>query len=325
VSQTNSEILRKRSFLQLPVEIDVHRLLNDYLSIPPEAWASTHWDIHCSSNMVLLRGGTKGTGEDFTCAESVDHDLLSRLPYMGWLLGQSGPFGGNRYAFILRMKPLGVARPHVDEDPVWYDPFRIHIPIVTNDDAYLLSKGRSKHLAVGEAWTFDNQSEHAVTNGDAVRAHLIFDVSPNPKVLNLLQNSRFDQGEVDAERWRIAALPDTVPSEPFAISDPLGLSEKISFGLGPNSFASRVSETRTIARVTRADLKVGDIICTVDGVSECVVARTATDYIQVRHRPGEVVSLRLIRDGAELNTQLRLVNPRLFDAIRKVKNLVSSK
>ena len=69
-------------------------------------------------------------------------------------------------------------------------PFRIHIPIVTNDGAYLLSEGRAKHLAAGEVWTFDNQSMHAVTNGDAVRAHLIFDVPRRPTECILVHDHR---------------------------------------------------------------------------------------------------------------------------------------
>lgn len=52
--------LGKQSFLQLPVTVDVERLIEDYRSIPQEAWASSHWDIHCSSNMVLLRGEGRG-------------------------------------------------------------------------------------------------------------------------------------------------------------------------------------------------------------------------------------------------------------------------
>jgi C-terminal processing protease CtpA/Prc len=83
---------------------------------------------------------------------------------------------------------------------------------------------------------------------------------------------------------------------------------------------SRVEEVLFIARLTRANLKVGDLICAVEGVSECAVARTATDYIQVRHRPGETVHLRIIRDQSELTTQVRLYDRRPFDRLRKVKN-----
>jgi hypothetical protein len=310
----------KRSFLQLPVEVDAARLVEEYRSIPQELWASTHWDIHCSANMVLLRGGDKGTAEDFFSPESVNHDVLRSLPYIEWLIGESGPFGGTSYAFIFRMKPLGVTRPHIDLDPAWFDPFRIHIPIVTNDEACLLSEGRSKHLAAGEVWTFDNQSMHAVTNGDAVRAHLIFDVPRRPQLLDLIAHARFDEGADDPQRWKIAGLPDTVPSEPYVDTEPISRAEKEALDLDPESFVSRVQRVLFLARVMRTKLKVGDLICAVDGVSECAVARTATDYIQVRHRPGETVNLRILRDHSELTVPIRLYDRKLFDRIRKLKN-----
>lgn len=319
MSTTESTVgLKKRSFLQLPVTVDIDRLLEDYRSIPAEAWASTHWDMHCSSNMVLLRGGSQGTEDDFDGSDIVDQEILGKLPYISWLLGESGPFGGSSYAFIFRMKPLGVARPHIDLSPVWFDLFRIHIPIVTNDGAYLLSEGKSKHLAVGEVWTFDNQLKHAVTNGDAVRTHLIFDVPPQPKLRELVETARFDPGSDDPVRWQTAGMPDTVPSITYALSTPLSFAEKEALGVAPNAFASRVYEVRKIARLTRANLKVGDIVCAVNGVSECAVARTATDYIQVRHRPGEVVTLRILRGGTEVTARLRLY-PKQIHALSKIK------
>ena len=211
---------RKRSFLQLPVTVDRKRLVDEYRSIPPEAWASTHWDVHCSANMVLparRKGRHRG---DFVGSDSVDHDILHTLPYIQWLVGNAGPFGGTNHAFIFRMKPFGVTRPHVDSDLSWFDPFRIHVPIVTNDGAHLLSEGRSKHLALGEVWTFDNQVEHAVTNGDAVRTHLIFDVPRGPKILDLIEHASFDSGSEDPTRWQTAGLPDAVRSVPYANSIP---------------------------------------------------------------------------------------------------------
>ena len=84
------ESFRKRSFLRLPVEIDVDRLIEDYRSIPAEEWASTHWDTHCSSNMILLRGGNQGTEEDFFGADRIDHAILGKLPYISWLIGKIG-------------------------------------------------------------------------------------------------------------------------------------------------------------------------------------------------------------------------------------------
>lgn len=317
------ERLEKRSFLRLPVEIKVDRLLEDYRSIPAEAWASTHWDVHCSTNMILLRGGNQGTEEDFYGTDLIDHEVLKGLPYISWLIGESGPFGGSDYAFILRMKPLGVSRPHIDSNPAWFEPFRVHVPITTNDGACLLSEGRSKHLAVGEVWTFDNQAEHAVVNGDAVRAHLIFDVQPGAKLRELIDRASFDPGDEDPVNWRAAGLPDKIPTLAYARSEPLSLAEKADLGLAAESFASRVVALRPVARLTRTDLRVGDIISGVNGVSECAVARTATDYIQVRHRPKETLQLELIRGSDTRSVRVRLFGTEHVDRVLRAGHLVA--
>jgi len=325
MSSTATDVgFRKRSFLRLPVDIDIDRLVDDYRSIPPDAWASTHWDTHCSSNMVLLRGGNQGKEQDFFGTDQIDHAVLGDLPYIGWLIAESGPFGGANYAFILRMKPLGVSRPHIDDEKAWLEPFRVHVPLITNDKAYLLSEGRAKHLAVGEAWTFDNQAQHAVINGDSVRTHLIFDVPRGPKLLDLLKRAEFDPGEEDPSSWRAAGLPDKVPTLQYAISEPISSLVKNHLNLSPESFASRIVEIRPIARLTRADLKVGDIVYEVNGVSECAVARTAADYIQVRHRPGESLVLQIIRGHERRTSRIKLFSSRHVDRILSLKRLLAA-
>src|SRR5215831_978270 len=72
----------KRSFLKLPVTVDVPRLVEEYRSIPADAWSSTHWGAHFSSNMLLLRGGSSGTPEDFTTRQVADQPCLKQLPYI---------------------------------------------------------------------------------------------------------------------------------------------------------------------------------------------------------------------------------------------------
>jgi hypothetical protein len=312
----------KRSFLRLPVDIDVDSLLADYRRIPHTAWSTSHWDVHCSATMLLLRGGHSGDQRDFTTDSVVDHEILAQVPYIAWLLGADGPFGQSTYGFIFRMRPNGVTRPHVDDNPSWRTPMRIHIAITTNDEAHLLSEGRAMHLDVGEAWTFDNQRSHAVVNGDTVRTHLIFDVPPNPKLSALLDAAVFDPGEPDEARWQRASLPGTTRSEPFVKSVPLSVPEKLERELGPDAFASRVTQMQPLGRISRSGLRVGDIIRSVDGVHECEVARTATDYIQVRHRPGEVITLDIERDGTRLTRRVRLRPPTVGDAMRSARNVV---
>ena len=294
----------KRSFLKLPVDIDAARLLADYESIPALAWATSHWETHCSSDMLLLRGGDSGTAEDFVTADTHDHEILARTPYLAWLIDKDGPFGGAVYAFLFRMKPTGVARPHTDDDPAWKEPLRVHVPITTNQDAFLLSRGRAKHLPVGEAWTFDNQEMHAAVNGETVRTHLIIDVARTPTMETLLANATWDPGVEDPLRWLTACAPNRPPIAEFAIASPLSPLEKQDLGLCAQGFAARVDRLPTGA--ASALLLAGDIVVTVDGVADCPVARTAIDYVSLRYAPGQTVELGVIRGQARLAVNLTL-------------------
>jgi hypothetical protein len=256
--------------------------------------------------MLLLRGGDTDTEQDFMAHQVSDRDALAELPYFRWLLGEDGPFGQATYAFLFRMKPLGVARPHIDAAPEWEEPFRIHIPITTNDEAFLLSEGRAKHLAVGEAWTFDNQVMHAALNGDTLRTHFIFDVPDNPRLDALLDRAEYDPGPLDPERWQRAQFPEAPPvfaPAPFA---PLAIAEKLALGLNPEGFASRVATPRRIAQLRGTPIHEGDIVYSVNQVEECPMALTAWGYIRLRHKPGETVELGAIRGGRRLTLKMKL-------------------
>jgi hypothetical protein len=307
----------KRSYLKLPVPVDVDALLRDYHSIPKDAWATTHWGAHYSSNMLLLRGGQKGTSEDFTTKDVVDQPCLAGLPYIRSLIAPEGPFGEVTYAFIFRMRPMGIARPHTDDDPSWQVPFRVHVPITTNDGALLMTLKKAIHFNVGEVWTFDNQSKHAVVNGDQVRTHLIFDVQPNPTLAALLDRSEFQPGVENANAWRRAELDNASRSFAYAHSEPISLAEKQQLGLKPDGFAARVLSRHLFAKVTRAPIEVGDVIYSVNGVEVCEVARTALDYVHLRHRAGELLQLGVIRHGKRRTERIRLYKNVVPESLRR--------
>jgi len=67
--------------------------------------------------------------------------------------------------------------------------YRIHVPIITNSDAHLIVNEKSQHLETGYAWTFDNQADHGVVNGNEERVHLIFDVPFSEKMAHQIDQS----------------------------------------------------------------------------------------------------------------------------------------
>ncbi len=187
---------RKKSFLKFSCSVDTNKLLEEYRSIPDSAWGSSYWgNIHCSVGMLLLRGGKQGTEHDFFSELVHDKPILDELPYIKHLISEEGPFGKAGYAFIFRLEPNGVSLKHRDMIKKWENMYRIHVPIITNDGAFLIANEKSQHFSLGSAWSFDNQSDHGVVNGDQERVHLIFDVEFNPKLARAIDSAKFIEGK----------------------------------------------------------------------------------------------------------------------------------
>lgn len=194
--------MEKKSFLKLPIAIDLVRLRTDFGVIKKSDWQSSYWEeTHGCVKTLLLRGGCSGNSSDYTATATSDHKLLKRMGYFRQLLSPQGPFGGATYAFIFKMKPFGVSTRHFDGAEVWHSNFRVHIPIFSNAGSMLLSEGRAQHFSPGEAWTFDNQKEHGAINGKEERSHLIIDVPPNPVINDLIGRSEFHSGKLCSKHW----------------------------------------------------------------------------------------------------------------------------
>lgn len=310
----------KRSFLKLPVAIDTARLQQEFSQIPEEAWGVSYWDVHCSVDLLLLRGGNKGTEDDVLITNDVANTpVLNELPYISSLLAPEGPFGGAVFATIIRTKPNGITRVHDDSHEAWKKTTRIHVPIITNDGAFLIAEERAKHYAVGEAWTFDNQSQHSVVNGDSIRVHLTFDVDPNPKLAELLAHATFDPGVLDPDRWALTLGPwkggNRIPPMMFAIGEPLAISEKKSLGLNPDGFATRIVKLGKKGMLLLTPLKNGDIVTAVNNVEESELSRTAIDHVRLKHEHGETITLDVLRRGKKTCVAIHLKPDNYFSIL----------
>ena len=206
----------KRSFLRFDCALESARLLDEFQAIKNDSWASSYWgSIHCSIGMLLLRGGDKGTEFDFFSEQVSDKPILDKLPYIKHLISKEGPFGKATYAFIFKLQPNGVTLKHQDTIETWFDMYRIHVPIITNSGAHLIVNEKSQHLDSEHAWSFDNQAEHGVVNGNKERVHLIFDVPFSDKVANQIDRADQLEGQkIDEHIDRISQTSKAVASYP---------------------------------------------------------------------------------------------------------------
>jgi serine protease Do len=82
---------------------------------------------------------------------------------------------------------------------------------------------------------------------------------------------------------------------------PLTLVEKKMKGLKPESFAGEVTRLGGFATMLKVhELKVGDVVVSVDGVDQDSVANSPELYIKLRKKAGEVVTLDVIRGEERL-------------------------
>jgi hypothetical protein len=87
---------------------------------------------------------------------------------------------------------------------------------------------------------------------------------------------------------------------------PLTDEEKSKLGLKADGFASQVKYVAEFAKIRGAhDLKVGDIIVSVDGVERDEFANTADLFIKLRKKAGDAATLDVIRDGKRLQMRLQ--------------------
>jgi hypothetical protein len=314
-------VFKKRSFLKLPAEIDFKRLVDEYNSIPEDAWGTSFWDAHCSIDVLTLRAGTNGDDTDYITDNVSDNPILKDYPYMSWLLSEDSPFGKTLYAVMFRMRPNGITRIHPDNHEAWETTQRIHFPLVSNPGAFLMAEGRAKHIPVGEVWTFNNQELHSVVNGDSLRCHLVIDVRPNPKLRELMKNAVYDPGEKRPDLWELtggpATLDRTLPLI-YGWARPLSAKEKRENGLPRDGFGSLIQALGKRATLLRTPLKVGDIMTHVNGVDTNPVARTAFDHIELTHLPGETVTVGILRDGKPMDVKIKLKPANYFGVLGRL-------
>jgi hypothetical protein len=87
---------------------------------------------------------------------------------------------------------------------------------------------------------------------------------------------------------------------------PILEAEKVKLGLKPEGFASEVKYVADFAKIMKThELKVGDIIYSVDGVETDELANTAELYMKIRVNPDQSLKLGVIRDGQRMEVPLR--------------------
>jgi hypothetical protein len=197
---------------RLPVQIDAARLRAEVAALPATCWGTTagRVGVHRAADAIFLRGHAPADGD----LPVGDRPVLALLPYARRIITEV--LGREPLRCLLARLPPGASiAPHVDRAPYFWKTLRLHVPVETHDEAWMVCDEQSFQMKPGEAWALNNCTLHAVWNAHASlpRTHLICDFVPTPDLLDLLSRGERGLGRrVAAVDAHFASMGRTPPA-----------------------------------------------------------------------------------------------------------------
>jgi aspartyl/asparaginyl beta-hydroxylase len=193
--------------LRLLLGVDAERLRAEVKSLPPDYWGTSggRVGVHRGVGALFLRGFAPAEGDK----PIEDRPALERLPYVRHIIGTLIPAPPLR-CLLARLPAGAVVASHIDRAPYFAKSLRIHVPVETHNQAWMVCNGQTYLMRPGEIWVLNNSATHAVWNGHTSdsRTHLICDFLPTAALLDLMARGDRNLGRkmLDVEE-HIAARP----------------------------------------------------------------------------------------------------------------------
>jgi hypothetical protein len=176
----------------LPPTFDLDELIREVsqANIP---WAR-HYNEYQSGDWwtcsLLGRSADARDGEVTDAVAPMVTDALEKLPVTRKLIEDMGL--QYMMARLARLDPDGALWEHKDYQDLCRVPRqRIHLPLDTNPDAFLVSGGQRFHMGLGSVQTFYPTTAHGACNaGTRSRVHLILDVHEDEHLKKLLVRAK---------------------------------------------------------------------------------------------------------------------------------------
>ena len=178
---------------RLRVEVDAKQLRTEVDALPSSLWGTTggRVGVHSAADAIFLRGFAPAEGPK----PIEDREPLAQLPYVQRLIRKIIPAEPQRC--LLAKLPGGAkVAPHIDRAPYFSKTVRIHVPVETQDQVWMIGGERIYAMKEGEVWALNNSGTHAVWNAHptAARTHLICDFFPSEGLIDLLVNGEANLG-----------------------------------------------------------------------------------------------------------------------------------
>jgi hypothetical protein len=183
---------------RLPLQVNAARLQAEVAALPEITWAGTggRVGVHRAAQAIFLRGFAPAEGNK----PIEDRAQLADLPYAAEIITKLIP-GAAQRCLLARLPAGARVVGHIDQAPYFAKTIRIHVPVATNDEAWMYCGGLAFRMQPGEVWALNNSSTHGVWNAHATdsRTHLICDFLPTAELLEQLSQAERNLGAPNAE------------------------------------------------------------------------------------------------------------------------------
>ncbi len=201
--------------VRLPVSFDAARFAADIAALPAGLWGTTggRVGVHRVAEGIFLRGYAPAEGE----RPIEDRPALASLPYARFLMTEL--IRATALRCLLARVPAGASVAwHVDRPRYFGQTLRLHFPVETHDEAWMVAGQHAYRMRAGEVWALNNSAPHAVWNAHPTQArtHMICDFLPSPRLLELLCAGERSLGRHEADVFAHLAgdgAPATTGSE----------------------------------------------------------------------------------------------------------------
>ena len=173
--------------VRLRLRLDSERLKREIDAIPSEMWGSTggRVGVHGNAEALFVRGIAPAAGD----LPIEDRAVFERLPYLRFIIETL--IDASPMRCLLARLPAATSIPtHVDRLPYFGKTLRLHLPVETNSQVFMLSGESAYRMLPGEIWVLNNSAVHGVINADPRRSrtHVICDFLPSPALLSALRD-----------------------------------------------------------------------------------------------------------------------------------------
>lgn len=176
----------KTKYLQLPFLFDTQKLQKDLEIIFDGTWSPMLYKHNYEGGWKSIAlYAPDGNSENIAAHGITDIHLKPTAPLLNCHYFQEvinsfqAPLLSVR---LLRLSVGSIIKPHKDHRMGYEnDNFRIHIPIITNDQVTFILDDEKLQLLPGQCWYINANFTHAVSNfGIEDRVHLVIDLERNP-------------------------------------------------------------------------------------------------------------------------------------------------